>query len=138
MLKALVPAAFLLVAATPAGATCTQPDIAGTWTAYSIGKDTFSGQLEWVVCNLVINKAGGFARTTSSCKAANTTVQAHGILTLSTPAKCAFSGTITVANGSQTDQIPSLTLSPDKQTAIGVGGQDGTADVFVFSMVRTQ
>jgi hypothetical protein len=38
MLKAFIPALLLIAAAAPAGATCKQADIAGTWTAYSIGK----------------------------------------------------------------------------------------------------
>jgi hypothetical protein len=136
MLKALIPAAILIVAAMPAEAACTQANIAGTWTAYSIGLD--SGQLAWVSCNLVIDTAGAFSAGTSTCTASGQTANAQGSLKLSAVAKCRYTGSLTIVQASHTDPIPSLTLSLDKQTASGVGAQNGSGNVFVFNMVKTQ
>lgn len=136
MLKAFIPATFLLAAATPAGATCKQADIAGTWTAYSLSQD--SGQLAWAACNLVISTAGTFTTAGSSCTASGHTVQVQGSVKLSGAAKCAFSGSISAPAIGQTDPIPSLTLSLDKQTAVGVTGHNGAGNVSAFSMVKTQ
>jgi hypothetical protein len=138
MLKAFIPALLLIAAAAPAGATCKQADIAGTWTAYSIGKDSANNQLAWVSCNLVINTAGRFSTGTSSCTASGKTVGLQGMLKLSGPAKCLYSGSFTIPEAPHTDPIPALTLSLDKQTASGAGGHNGTTDVFVLTMVKTQ
>jgi len=137
MIKALISSAFLLTcAATPAGAACTQANLAGTWTAYSIGLN--GSQLAWVSCNLVIGPLGAFIGASSSCAASGETVKVKGALRLSAPAKCAFSGSLTILPARGTNPIPSLTLSLDKQTAAGVGGANGSGNVFTFLMVRTK
>jgi len=142
MLRALIPAALLaataLGTAVPAGATCKQADIAGTWTAYSIGKDSTNNQLAWVSCNLVISAGGAFSTATSSCVSSGHTVTVQGTLSLSGPAKCLYTGSLTIPSGPHTDPLPSVTLSLDKQTAAGAGGHNGTTDVFVFTMVKTK
>jgi len=135
MLKALIPA-ILLLAATPAGANCSQANIAGTWTAYSLSQD--SGELAWTACNLVISTAGTFTTAGSSCTASGVTVKVQGSVKLAAAAKCAFSGSINAPSAGQTDPIPSLTLSLDKQTAIGVTGTNGAGNVSAFSMVKTK
>lgn len=136
MIKTLISSAFLLAYAASAQGACTQANIAGTWTAYSISQDD-SGELAWTACNLVINTAGAFTTVTSSCTASGQTVQVQGSLKLAVAARCAYSGSIAIPND-VTDPLPSITLSLDKQTAIGVGGKDGTNNVFVFSMVKTK
>jgi hypothetical protein len=137
MIKAIIPAAFALACAASAQGACTQANIAGTWTAYSVGQDD-RGQLAWVACRLVINPAGAFTSATSTCTAAGRTVQAQGSLKLSVPANCAYNGSISIVQAGSTDPIPSLTLSPDKQSATGVGGRNGSGNVFMFSMVKTK
>lgn len=137
MIKAIIPAAILFAFGATAHAACTQADIAGTWTAYSVGQDD-TGRLAWVSCELVIGPTGGFTKTTSSCTAAKSTVQAQGSLKLLSGAKCAYKGSLTIVQANHTDPIPSLTLSQDKQSATGVGGRDGGSNVFMFSMVKTK
>ena len=138
MIKALIPSAFLLACAASAQGACTQADIAGTWTAYSIGIDSTNGQLAWVACNLVINTAGGFTGGTSTCTASGHTVNAQGSLKIFAAAKCAYKGSLTIVQAGHTDPIPSLTLSMDKQTASGAGANNGSGNVFMFSMVKTK
>lgn len=137
MIKALIPSVFLLACATSAHGACTQANIAGTWTAYSIGLDD-THKLSWVSCNLVINTAGAFSGATSSCTASGQTAKAQGAIKLFSVPKCTYKGTLTIPQANHTDPIPSLTLSLDKQTAIGAGGNNGTTDVFAFSMVKTR
>jgi len=136
MIKTLIPAALLIVAAMPAGAACTQANIAGTWTAYSLSQDN-SGELAWTGCNLVISTAGAFTTASSSCTASGQTVKVQGSVKLIGTAKCVYSGSISIP-GQVTDPIPSLTLSLDRQTAIGVTGHNGAGNVSAFSMVKTQ
>ncbi len=52
--------------------------------------------------------------------------------------QCAYTGSLTIPQAGHTDPIPALTLSLDKQTATGAGGNNGSGDVFAFSMVKTQ
>ncbi len=137
MIKAIIPAALLLVFGATAHGACVQADIAGTWTAYSVGQDD-TGRLAWVSCNLVVGATGAFISATSSCTAAKSTVQAQGSLKLLSGAKCAYKGSLTIVQAGSTDPIPSLTLSQDKQSATGVGGRDGGSNVFMFSMVKTK
>jgi hypothetical protein len=137
MIKAIVPAALLLATAATAQGACTQADIAGTWTAYTVGQDN-TGRLAWVSCNLVIGSAGGFTKATSFCTAAASLVQAQGALKLLSGAKCAYKGSITIVQAGAANAIPSLTLSQDKQSASGVGGLDGGSNVFMLTMVKTK
>jgi hypothetical protein len=136
MIKTLISSAVLVVCAASAQGACTQADIAGTWTAYSISQDQ-THQLAWTACNLVIGASGAFTTASSSCSAAGQTAKVQGSLKLSSAAKCAYSGSIAIPH-QVTDPIPSLTLSLDKQTAMGAGGKNGTSDVFAFSMVKTK
>ena len=135
MFKALIPAALLIAAAAPVQAACTQANIAGTWTAYVLTQD--SGQLSSVVCNLVINTAGAFSTANSSCTASGQTVAVQGSVKPSAAARCAFSGSINSPAVGSTDPV-SLTLSLDKQSAVGVTGTNGAGNVSGFSMVKTK
>ena len=135
MFKALIPAALLVAAAVPAHAACTQANIAGTWTAYSLSQDN-SGQLAWTTCNLVINTSGAFSTANSSCTASGQTVAVQGSVKPTGAARCAYSGSITAPSVGTTDPIPSLTLSLDKQSAIGVTGTNGAGNVSGFSMMK--
>jgi hypothetical protein len=136
MIKAIIPAAFALACAAPAQAACSQADIAGRWTAYSFSQDQ-TGSLAWAACVLNINAQGQFTAGPSYCSASGQTVQIHGALTTSAASVCLFSGSIT-SSQNVTDPIPSITLSLDKQSAMGAGGKNGTGGVFMFSMVRTK
>jgi hypothetical protein len=137
MIKAIIPAALLLACGTTTQGACTQADIAGTWTAYSVGQDD-TGRLAWVSCNLVVGPAGEFTKAASSCTAAKSTEQAQGFLKLLSAVKCAYKGSLSIVQAGATNPIPSLTLSQDKQSATGVGGLDGGINVFMFSMVKTK
>jgi hypothetical protein len=136
MIKAIIPAALLLAFSVTAQAACTQADIAGTWTAYSISQDQ-TGRLAWTSCNMVIGQGGAFTSATSSCSASGVSVQVHGSLKLGSAARCLYSGSITSSEGA-TDPITSLTMSLDKQSVTGAGGRNGRANVFMFSMMKTK
>lgn len=136
MLKTIIPACLMLAAAAPAGASCTQADIAGTWTAYSLTQD--SGQLAWTACNLVISTAGTFGTASSTCTASGQTVKVQGSIKLTAAAKCAYGGSISAPAIGQSDPIPSVTLSLDKQTAFGVTGTNAAGNVSGISMVKTK
>jgi hypothetical protein len=137
MIKAIFPAALLLATAATAQGACTQADIAGTWTTYTVGQDN-TGRLAWVSCNLVISPAGGFTKANSFCTATASIAQAQGTLKLFSGPKCAYKGSITIVQGGAASAIPSLTLSQDKQSASGVGGVDGRGNVFMLTMVKTK
>jgi len=136
MLKSFIPAVFTLACAASAQSACTQADVAGTWTAYVVSQDTI-GELAWTSCRFIIDATGAFKSTNSTCSATGHVVRVQGSLSLSAPALCAYKGAITISNRQgATSNIPSLTLSMDKQTAMGAGGENGANDVFMFSMVR--
>jgi len=121
MIKAIIPATLLLACAVSAQGACTQADIAGEWTTYSILQDN-TGKLAWTACTLAINALGKFTAAKSFCKGLGRTVPVHGVLTTVAPTKCLFDGSMT---NSQAVTTPiQVTLSLDKQTATGVGGGD--------------
>jgi hypothetical protein len=136
MIKSFVPAVLALACATSAQGACIQANIAGTWTAYVTSQDTV-GELAWTTCRLLIDATGAFKSTDSTCSASGRSARVQGSLSLSAPALCAYKGSITInQKGGGTSNIPSLTLSTDKQTAMGAGGENGANDVFMISLVR--
>ena len=114
MIKAIIPATLLLACAASAQGACTQADIAGEWTAYSILQDN-TGKLAWTACTLAINAQGKFTTATSFCKGLGRTLPVHGVLTTEAATKCLFEGSMT---NTQDVTVPiQVTLSLDKQTA---------------------
>jgi len=127
-----------LAMAVPAGATCTQANLAGTWTATSLSR-TAAGDLAWTTCDLVINAQGRFVAATSKCNGSQGDASpAQGSLALAKPASCAYAGSITLTKYRQTNRIRLATLSLDHQVVSGVGGGLGAGGTFTFNMVKTK
>lgn len=138
-MKKLIPIAAVISALTSAQAiaACTQGNLAGTWTAYSVSVN--SGALAWTTCTLVINAAGGFSTNTSAClTSSGVSANAQGTLKLFKAATCAFNGSIKFPAYGTTDYIRAVTVSLDHMTASGIGGGGSYGGVFVFNMVRTK
>ena len=123
---------------SPANATCTLGNIAGTWTTTSVSQ-TNTGDLGWVACSLVINANGQFSAATSKCEDfAGEKSAAQGSLKLVSSTSCGFQGSITLTTYNRTYYGPLATLSLDHYMVSGVGGGLGTGSDFVFNMVRTK
>jgi hypothetical protein len=136
-LSAIGAVALAFSSALPAAASCTQAELAGKWTAYSVSQPGSS--LAWTTCQLTISAAGTFGIATSACiNSANTSAKAKGSLKLQNAAQCVFAGTINFPAYDVTDTVRSVTLMINKQeaTRIGGGGADGSA--FVFNMAKLQ
>jgi hypothetical protein len=126
-----------VLVSTQAVAACSQSNVAGTWTAYSVSEP--NGDLGFVACTLVINSAGTFGPTNSVCgsSVASGTTKAKGTVTLLDGPSCSYKGSITLISYGETDSVKLATLSLSKDTVSGVGiGQSGGA--FVFNMVKTK
>lgn len=110
--------------------------MAGTWTAYSVGQQA-NDALNWTDCTLVINAKGAFSTAASACvNSSNVAAKVQGQIKLGAPAKCLFSGSITAPSLGTSAYVRSLTLSPDKGNASGIGGGGQYGHAFVFNMVR--
>ena len=125
-----------LMAPAAAQATCTQADLSGTWTAYTVAQPN-NQALAWVVCSLVINAGGVLTTATSACENSNgVTARPQGRISLAKAAICAFSGSIDYPAYGVGGTIQSLTLAMNKQSGTGIG--TGSSGVFVLNMVKVK
>ena len=139
-MKALLTAGLMLAASagSPAQAACTQPQLAGTWTAESLSLDS-GGHLLWITCKLDIGTAGGFFAKTSAClNSDRQRSEARGSLKLFSTANCAFEGSINLVGYQSTLYVRNLTLSLDHQVASGIGGGGSYGSAFVFNLVKVK
>ena len=139
-MKTLLTAGLLLAAsaAYPAQA-CTQPQLAGTWTAETLSLGT-GGHLLWITCTLDIGTAGGFTAGTSAClNSSGQRSEARGTLKVFNAANCAFSGTVNLVGYQSNLFVRNLTLSMDHNVAAGVGGGgEKYGSAFSFNMVKVK
>ncbi len=132
--------ALLLGAALshPAEATCTQANIAGTWTATSVSQQS-NYVLAWVGCALTINAQGNFKTNNSGCIASNNNHSyAQGQFKLVDASLCSYSGTIQFPIYGTYGVLQIATLSMDHQIVSGIGGGLGQGGAFVFNMVKVK
>ena len=139
-MKTLLATGLLLAAsaAYPAQAACTQPQLAGTWTAESLTQGA-AGHLVWITCTLDISTAGGFLASTSACLNSDSQrSEARGTLKLFDAANCAFQGNINLVGFKSNLSIRNLTLSLDHQVASGIGGGGTYGSAFAFNLVKVK
>jgi hypothetical protein len=136
-LSAIGAVALALSSALPAAASCTQAELAGKWTAYSVSQP--GRTLLWTTCQLTITAAGNFGIATSACvNSAGNSAKAKGSLTLQNAAQCVFTGTINLPAYGITYTVRSATLMINKQEATGIGGGGADGSAFVFNMAKLQ
>jgi len=127
-----------LALSNPVLASCTQAQLAGTWTAQSVSLDT-NGYLAWTTCTLSINTVGGFSANTSAClNSLGQKSNAQGSLKVFNAANCAYDGALNLVNFLTTVYVRNFTLSMDHLTGSGIGGGGAYGGVFVFNMVKVK
>jgi hypothetical protein len=123
--------AALLGISAPAGATCAQSDVAGTWGAYALAAG--SSGAYWLRCDLAVNATGQIVATSSKCTQSNgLTGSVTGTITLQNGSLCSFTGAFTISGTRSI--IDQITLAPSKEAAEGVGHFSGGG--FSYSLVR--
>ena len=137
MIKILgVSAALITGSIAPTYASCTQAQLAGTWTAQSVFQNN-AGYLSWSTCTLTINTAGAFSAKTSGClNSLGQRSTTFGSIRLFSAPTCAYDGTLDLLGYGTTAYIRNVTLSIDHQSAAGIGGGGAYGGVFVFNMVK--
>lgn len=141
----LLSLALLAGSTTPASASCTQADIAGTWSLYISAFENDRGLAGWGRSVLMFRKNGTASPTGSTCKLELLLGGAlhkdvlhvkSGMLALTSRSACTYRGTLRWKKVSWTDKIVEATLSRDKLTLIGVGRSSDLADTFTVMATK--
>jgi hypothetical protein len=134
-IAALAIAGATVLSPAVANAACTQGQLAGTWAAYAAGSSGAKGN--WVRCEFKVNSTGAFAP--ASCPSTDglgNTVPltlSSGKITMTTPAKCTFTGHFVLQGKTYT--IVHATLARDQLMATGVGTLPLATFVFMLTKI---
>lgn len=121
----------------PAGATCAQSNLTGTWYFYiNLVDEWGEGDYYWGRCAMVIKSGGNFNTSSSSCIDSDNQRFRLSSGSLRVTSDCRVTGSIKVVGESTTNTIVDAQLNRSKDVIAGVGKNSVDHDLFNFTAIK--